>query len=193
MSSVKSTASTVIMSSSSRSQKPPTTTNNVPNSSATTESDEMETTDTPSSPSSFPTEYHGQCYCGEVQFVIDIDVIPNKALYCHCESCRRAHAAPLYHVVYISPIYFHITRGEEHLRAYGRSSTSVHRSFCTNCGSRVFNILPSQPELGVGFFPALLEEEVQQNLPRVFRAKYHYLARESVLDLEHFEDHLPRK
>ena len=41
----------------------------------------------------------GTCYCGGVKFGVTIDSTKYvRALYCHCESCRRAHAAPLYQV-----------------------------------------------------------------------------------------------
>src|SRR5262245_2590783 len=35
---------------------------------------------------------HGRCSCGAVQ----LELVPPTlfASYCHCESCRRAHAAP---------------------------------------------------------------------------------------------------
>lgn len=54
--------------------------------------------------------YHGQCYCGKVKFLVRNDAYPTKAVYCHCESCRRAHAAPLYHVVYIPPSFSPLLR-----------------------------------------------------------------------------------
>jgi hypothetical protein len=138
--------------------------------------------------------YHGHCYCGNIKFCIDINVIPNKPVFCHCESCRRAHAAPLYQVVYIPKQYYKIIEGEEYLKEYSRQPDSVIRSFCSNCGSRIKNELPLKPELGIGFFPALLEEEIQHNLPDIFKPIYHYCSHESVLDMNIYcNDGLDRK
>ena len=137
--------------------------------------------------------FRGHCYCGRIQFTIDADVQPNKPVYCHCESCRRAHASPLYQVCYIPTDAFHITNGFELLKPFSKSELGVIRSFCSNCGTRVCNSLPSKPSLGVGFFPALLEETIQHNLPEKFKPIYHYLAEESVLDMSVIHDGLERR
>lgn len=48
-----------------------------------------------------PDVVSGTCYCAGMKFTVDCTrVAPRKSLYCHCESCRRAHAAPVYQVVY---------------------------------------------------------------------------------------------
>ncbi len=60
------------------------------------------------------------------------------------------------------------------------------------CFLRIQNILPNKPDLGVGFFPALLEESLQHNLPAVLKPKYHYLSNEAVLDLNIFCDGIER-
>ena len=138
---------------------------------------------------------HGQCYCGEIEFVVDPSVTPLVSLYCHCESCRRAHAAPLYQVIYIAPKAFRITKGEDtHLKSFTRPKEgSPERFFCGNCGSRVKNELPAQRDLGVGFFPALLNEENQHNLPEHWRPDRHYLSVEAVLPIEKLCDGLERR
>ncbi|RYY86902.1 GFA family protein [archaeon] len=134
--------------------------------------------------------YHGQCYCGGVHFEVDSSIKPVKALYCHCESCRRAHSAPLYQIVYTPVEAFRITKGEELLKAFSRSESNPIRYFCSDCGSRVKNFLPYKPQIGIGFFPALLDEEVQQHLPEVFKPTHHYRSVESVLPC--LQDNLER-
>ena len=136
--------------------------------------------------------YHGHCYCGEVAFTVATDVVPNAACFCHCESCRRAHSAPLYQVVYIPVDSFSITKGKDLVKAFSKNADSVVRSFCKNCGSKISNVLPQKPSLGIGFFPALLEESVQHDLPDIFKAREHYLSVESVLDLEALHDGIER-
>ena len=86
-----------------------------------------------------------------------------------------------------------ITAGGDLLTPFSRTATSIVRSFCRMCGSRVCNRSPQQPELGVGFFPALLVEEAQHALPAAFRPTDHYLSHEAVLDLaKPLEDFCPR-
>jgi Paired amphipathic helix repeat len=42
----------------------------------------------------------GHCYCGAVVFSVAVPESERDAhcCYCHCDSCRRAHSAPLYQV-----------------------------------------------------------------------------------------------
>ncbi len=136
--------------------------------------------------------YYGHCYCGGIKYRVTTTTIPNRALYCHCESCRRAHSAPLYQVVYLPKEDFEIIEGKDLLKAYSRDSTSVIRSFCLNCGSRIQNQLPIKPELGIGFFPATLEESLQHDLPAIFRPTLHYLSNEAVLQLSCLHDGIER-
>ena len=73
-----------------------------------------------------------------------------RSLFCHCDSCRRAHAAPLYQVVYLPESCFEITTGAHLLQAFARSPAHVVRSFCSACGSRICNRVTAKPSLGVG-------------------------------------------
>lgn len=135
--------------------------------------------------------HHGQCYCGHVKF----QVTPTAKeaifpLYCHCDSCRRAHSAPLYNaslshpwfflksVVYIPKGDFHYLEGEDQVQFYQKDPLRVQRSFCKVCGSKVTNTFPPghRFETHLGFFPSLLDEATQKNLPDYFRAKSHYHA-----------------
>ena len=43
-------------------------------------------------------DLEGFCYCGAVTFSVRADATVVRAAFCHCESCRRAHAAPLYQI-----------------------------------------------------------------------------------------------
>lgn len=184
-----------------------------------------------------PHVVHGTCYCGGVKFAVDCTATaPLKALYCHCESCRRAHAAPLYQVVYgeqllqghrpwleepgpttlFLQVFVHsrehtvrsascsfsgivvgpavarecmkIVEGEDLVTQFRKTRFSPTRSFCRCCGSRVQNILNNEgipdSEQKVGFFPALLAESTQHDLPLAFRPTRHSLAEETVLHAE---------
>ena len=125
--------------------------------------------------------YRGHCYCGAVHYSVCKTAAPHTALYCHCESCRRAHASPLYQVVYVPQQAFKITCGEDKINAFNKPGAGVTRAFCAVCGSRMYNTLARDGDWW-GFFPATLEEALQHALPAQFAAQGHHLAEEAVMD-----------
>ncbi len=132
-------------------------------------------------------DLHGICYCGAVQYRVRGDARVLTACYCHCESCRRSHAAPLYQVCYVPTDDFSITAGNEHIKAH------KFRHFCEQCGSKVYNEFSDGPQgPRVGFFPSTLDDATQHKLPGRFRPSFHHLTNEAVLrDLPN--DALPRR
>ena len=140
------------------------------------------------------SDAHGRCYCGAVQFAVRATARVIRAAYCHCESCRRAHAAPLYHVVYIQqatqsdPAGFEITAGAEKIKEcrFKAAPERGSRSFCSECGSKVCNVMSDRR---VGFFPATLDDATQHALPARFRATLHHCPDEAVVPV--FDDGLP--
>lgn len=124
----------------------------------------------------------GFCYCGEVTFEVDDDVDTDMRGMCHCESCRRAHSTPLYQVVYVPIEKFRIKTGADQIKKFSKSDERPVRCFCSNCGSKIMNLLPHKPNV-VGFFPSLLEEDVQHNLPAAFTPLKHFCEEETVLNL----------
>ena len=138
----------------------------------------------------------GHCYCGEVRFEVHLPAgeDPFFTEYCHCDSCRRAHAAPLYYVVCVDSAHFTFTAGEQLLTHYTRPSGRITRTFCASCGSTVLNILIGWNPEGkkpLMFFPNLLEEAVQQNLPEAFRPGRHMNPKDCVLDFEMIRQLMP--
>ena len=120
------------------------------------------------------------CYCGKVVFTIDAAVPPTVAGVCECDSCRRAHAAPLYHVVYTRGA-LNVQQGKDLIKDIRKENSPVVRSFCANCGSRLWNTLPDRPQMGHGVFPDTFAPQFQgSGLPRSFRPAVHYHAEESV-------------
>lgn len=70
----------------------------------------------------------GECYCGEVGFSLSRDATVIKGLYCHCESCRRAHSAPLYQAIYVvDDGSFKVTKGQAHVKEFQKPNTDVMR------------------------------------------------------------------
>lgn len=138
----------------------------------------------------------GHCYCGEVRFTVTVpaDERPIFAAYCHCDSCRRAHAAPLYQVVCIDETWFQITAGAERVQEFTRPGARICRAFCSTCGTRVLNRFPGWRPGGkvpLVFFPDLLEESTRRDLPAVFRARKNNAADECVLEAEMLRQVLP--
>lgn len=132
-------------------------------------------------------DVRGHCYCGSVAFEVSIPKgsAPIYSTYCHCDSCRRAHAAPLYHVVCLEESMFRITRGDDLLKAFTRPGNQLDRIFCSVCGSKVMNRFGSRRfdgKTAVAFFPNLLEEATQHAMPEALRPKRTYFAEECVLD-----------
>ena len=135
--------------------------------------------------------FTGACYCGAVTYRVEQHSIPFASLYCHCESCRRAHAAPVYHVVYVKEEDFTFTSGKENIEFFRKGDkTMVTRAFCKICGSKVQNILHNKPWFG--FFPSTLDEKIQQNLPSQFQPQMHYCWKEAVCPVERLDPTLPK-
>jgi hypothetical protein len=94
------------------------------------------------------------------------------------------------YMMYVLTIVFYYT-GEELVKEFIKHGSKCQRSFCSACGSRILNRLEHRPDW-LGFFPALLDEEVQHNLPPPLQAQRHYLSEEAVINLETITDGLPR-
>jgi hypothetical protein len=141
---------------------------------------------------------HGHCYCGAITFAVSLDAgdAPIFTAYCHCDSCRRAHFAPLYHVVCVEASMFSLTSGSEHLNEFTKPGKRICRAFCQLCGSRILNRFPGWKPGGrtpLAFFPNLLDEKDQHPLDPAFAPEKHNRGQECVLDVAFlrafFEDH----
>jgi len=77
-------------------------------------------------------QIRGKCYCGAVQFTL---IGPTDFCgHCHCESCRRSHAAAFVTWTSVPADRFSFARGEANVTWY-RSSESILWGFCRTCGS----------------------------------------------------------
>ncbi len=82
-----------------------------------------------------PTPIRGHCLCG----IVRIGLTPPTlfASHCHCESCRRAHAAAFVSWTGVPDERFEIVQGEERVTRF-QSSPGAFRCFCSRCGSAMF-------------------------------------------------------
>ena len=95
-------------------------------------------------------------------------------------------------VVYVSKDDFSVTSGMELIKHFSKGPNNPTRCFCTNCGSKIFNLLPNVPEV-IGFFPSLLDEDTQRNLPDNLKALKHVHCLEATIDLSQINDGLFRR
>jgi len=88
----------------------------------------------------------GGCACGAIGFEISAE--PVFSVHCHCTDCQKTTGAEMATVAVVPKEGFRLTRGEP--IAYdttGDSGKKVHRNFCGVCGSTLFSIGESSPEL----------------------------------------------
>jgi hypothetical protein len=120
------------------------------------------------------------CYCGEVEWQVS-STATGRSLLCHCESCRRAHASPLYHVCYVALEAFQVTKGAELVRSFGKTRPDVlQRHFCSVCGTRTHNSLKKADGNFVGVFPSTFHDAKHA----LFIPTFHVHCSEAVLDLD---------
>lgn len=136
----------------------------------------------------------GHCYCGAIQFAVDVPEGdgPIFTAYCHCDSCRRAHAAPLYHVACVAEDHFTFTAGADQLVEFTKPGGTITRAFCRTCGSKILNRFGAWKPGGrvpLAFFPNLLCEADQRALPAALRPRRDNQPHESVLDRDALERH----
>ena len=81
------------------------------------------------------TVARGSCLCGAVRFGAEL---PSKwVAHCHCDSCRRAHGAPL--VTWAGFPSGQFSLDPESLSpTWYESSPGARRGFCPRCGSPMF-------------------------------------------------------
>ena len=86
------------------------------------------------------THHHdGQCYCGAVKVTVKSD--PVFTAYCHCESCRTWHAAPIASLCAWQDENVTIT-GET---VVSTRNDQTQRTSCAKCGG---GVLTTKPGLG---------------------------------------------
>ncbi|HYS81089.1 MAG TPA: GFA family protein, partial [Anaeromyxobacteraceae bacterium] len=84
----------------------------------------------------------GSCLCGAVRYQLEGELGP--IVCCHCSMCRKAQGTAFATNAPVEAARFHITRGEQALRAYP-SSPGKWRCFCSICGSPLFSKTERDP------------------------------------------------
>ena len=85
--------------------------------------------------------YQGSCLCGSIKYEIESDL--KAVINCHCSFCSKAHGAAFTTLLFIPLANLAITEGKEFLKSYHVENLNADRCFCSECGTRLFNFLPS--------------------------------------------------
>ncbi len=87
------------------------------------------------------TPIRGRCLCGAVRLQLLSPTL--FCSHCHCESCRRAHAAAFVTWTGVPEERFSLLRGQDMLTRF-QSSPGAFRCFCRACGSVLFTYYTAQ-------------------------------------------------
>ena len=140
----------------------------------------------------------GRCYCGNVNFEVKNEK-PLFSLFCHCSDCRRAHGSPMYSTAIVPQANVEVTKGEEFIKEYRfqpvwATSKCCSRSFCSNCGSRIYNemevIKPFMDGMPAGNYVGLLHGNLD-NFPDSFKPSMHLFCKEAIFDVSVLNDDIP--
>jgi hypothetical protein len=83
----------------------------------------------------------GSCLCGTIRY--EADQLDGPIVLCHCNTCRKAHAAAFNSSAAVDRAHFRWTAGEDKLSHYA-SSPGKNRWFCSVCGSQMIAEFPAQ-------------------------------------------------
>ena len=86
----------------------------------------------------------GSCLCGSIEY--EIASLDMPIIFCHCKTCRKAHAAPFAPTAGVLRENFRWIRGEEKLSSF-ESSQGKLRQFCSVCGTHLVAERPIQPHV----------------------------------------------
>jgi hypothetical protein len=86
----------------------------------------------------------GSCLCGTVSY--EVDRFAGAFGHCHCNTCRKAHAAAFATTARAERAHFRWLAGE-HARGAFESSPGKLRHFCTKCGSHLMAEWVAQPQV----------------------------------------------
>ncbi|MGF6109819.1 GFA family protein [Pseudomonas frederiksbergensis] len=86
----------------------------------------------------------GSCLCKTIEY--QLDGLDMPIVHCHCQTCRKAHAAAFASTAGVLREHFRWTRGQERLGSY-ESSPGKFRNFCSVCGSQLMAERLAQPHV----------------------------------------------
>ena len=80
----------------------------------------------------------GGCLCGAIRFECRAE--PITAVFCHCRTCQKFHAAPYAACAMMPEGTIAVVSGEPaRYEVVGDSGAVVFREFCSSCGTQLFS------------------------------------------------------
>ncbi len=87
------------------------------------------------------TPITGECFCGEVQYQLDGELMDARS--CHCSRCRKAYSGAGSAYALVDASEFRWLKGEALLTSYvGQHGFGLQ--FCSRCGSTLCGIFDGQ-------------------------------------------------
>ncbi|WP_409526311.1 GFA family protein [Nitrincola sp. MINF-07-Sa-05] len=86
----------------------------------------------------------GSCLCGALAY--EVSTLDKPIMFCHCKTCRKAHAAPFVPTAGVLRENFRWLQGEEMLSSF-ESSPGKIRHFCSVCGTHLVAERPNLPHV----------------------------------------------
>jgi hypothetical protein len=93
-----------------------------------------------------PIPFAGGCSCGAVRY--ECTAAPLFSLNCHCRDCQRETGSAFAPILGVPKAAFTVTRGNpQYFALRADSGHTTTRAFCAACGSPLFGLPGSAPEM----------------------------------------------
>lgn len=87
----------------------------------------------------------GGCLCGAIRYVVEAPV--ERLAACYCDDCRRATSAGGSINAVVPASAFRLVKGTTRVfTKTAASGNALHRHFCGDCGSWIYNTMGGDPE-----------------------------------------------
>jgi len=89
----------------------------------------------------------GQCLCGQYSYSVDAE--PVMTMACHCKNCQRQSGSAFSTNIGV-PRSAITSKGS--LKTYidtADSGNKLERQFCGDCGSPIYSLVPSLPDIAI--------------------------------------------
>src|SRR2546426_11501545 len=93
-----------------------------------------------------PASFAGGCACRAVRY--EYTAVPLLSLNCHCRDCQRETGSAFAPILAVPKTAFTITHGSpQYFALTADSGQTTTRAFCAECGSPLFGLPGSVPDL----------------------------------------------
>ena len=92
--------------------------------------------------------FSGRCLCGNISYEVAQDA-PAVMGVCHCKNCQRQAGSAFSTIGGVARGDFRFVSGtpKRYVDSDTDSGNTVERYFCSDCGSPIYSVLPSQADM----------------------------------------------